>query len=177
MASFVGFYPADDPRVLGLVILDEPEPIHYGGLTAAPVLLNTVRRAASDGDVPPSDWQEFRDRGFDSVNARPEDWSDRLVAAVAPVIRTSVAHASSNSLAQKSEFEVSRETDVVYKGVTGWDRLLSCAQAAKVERELQRLTPPDSLPSEPVAAVTSESDPGVVDAGHASPSEAAEPKH
>jgi cell division protein FtsI (penicillin-binding protein 3) len=167
MASFVGFYPADDPRVLGLVILDEPEPVHYGGLTAAPVLLNTVRRAASDGDVPASDWQEYRHREIDSLNSRPEDWSDRLVAAVAPVIRTSVAHAASTSPSQKSDLDISNETDGVYKGVTGWDRLLSCAQAAKVERELKRSILPDSLRSAPVAAVTPESDPTVVNSGRA----------
>jgi cell division protein FtsI (penicillin-binding protein 3) len=46
IASFAGFWPADNPRLVGVVVLDEPEPIHYGGWTAAPVLLNTFRRGS-----------------------------------------------------------------------------------------------------------------------------------
>jgi len=36
MASFGGYFPADSPLVAGVVVLDEPEPIHYGGYTAGP---------------------------------------------------------------------------------------------------------------------------------------------
>lgn len=35
MSSFAGFAPADDPQIVVLVILDEPNPI-WGGVTAAP---------------------------------------------------------------------------------------------------------------------------------------------
>jgi cell division protein FtsI (penicillin-binding protein 3) len=37
VASFVGFVPADDPRLVILVVLDEPEGKTFGGLVAAPV--------------------------------------------------------------------------------------------------------------------------------------------
>ncbi|MBI2059920.1 MAG: penicillin-binding protein 2 [Nitrospirae bacterium] len=37
VASFVGFAPADSPRVVLLVMLDEPRKIIYGGVVAAPV--------------------------------------------------------------------------------------------------------------------------------------------
>ena len=36
MASFVGFFPANDPKYLALVIVDEPEGQHYGSTVAAP---------------------------------------------------------------------------------------------------------------------------------------------
>ncbi|HEX2117809.1 MAG TPA: penicillin-binding protein 2, partial [Acidimicrobiales bacterium] len=36
MASFVGFFPAEDPRLSAIVVLDEPTP-YYGGVVAAPV--------------------------------------------------------------------------------------------------------------------------------------------
>ena len=36
VASFVGFFPADDPKYLALVIVDEPEGQHYGSTVAAP---------------------------------------------------------------------------------------------------------------------------------------------
>lgn len=40
ISSFVGFAPADDPQVLGLVIIAKPTGIYYGGTIAAPVLQN-----------------------------------------------------------------------------------------------------------------------------------------
>jgi len=36
-ASFVGFFPAEDPRMVILVMLDEPEIHRWGGTAAAPV--------------------------------------------------------------------------------------------------------------------------------------------
>jgi stage V sporulation protein D (sporulation-specific penicillin-binding protein) len=38
ISSFVGFAPADNPQVLGLVIIAKPTGIYYGGTIAAPVL-------------------------------------------------------------------------------------------------------------------------------------------
>ena len=40
ISSFVGFAPADDPQVLGLVIIAKPTGVYYGGTIAAPVLQN-----------------------------------------------------------------------------------------------------------------------------------------
>lgn len=38
IASFVGFAPADDPQVLALVIIHDPQGVYYGGTIAAPVV-------------------------------------------------------------------------------------------------------------------------------------------
>ena len=38
IASFLGFAPADDPKVLGLVIINDPKGVYYGGTIAAPVM-------------------------------------------------------------------------------------------------------------------------------------------
>ena len=38
IASFVGFAPAEDPQVLGMVIIHDPRGVYYGGTIAAPVL-------------------------------------------------------------------------------------------------------------------------------------------
>ena len=38
IASFIGFAPADDPTVLALVIIHNPQGVYYGGQVAAPVV-------------------------------------------------------------------------------------------------------------------------------------------
>ncbi|PEN13260.1 penicillin-binding protein [Longibacter salinarum] len=43
-ASFVGFFPADDPKIALLVIVGEPETSMYGGAVAAPIFQNIARR-------------------------------------------------------------------------------------------------------------------------------------
>ena len=38
ISSFLGFAPADDPQILGMVIIYDPQGVYYGGTIAAPVL-------------------------------------------------------------------------------------------------------------------------------------------
>ncbi len=38
ISSFLGFAPAENPQVVALVLIDEPEGIYYGGTIAAPVI-------------------------------------------------------------------------------------------------------------------------------------------
>ncbi len=38
ISSFLGFAPADDPQILGIVVIHNPQGIYYGGTIAAPVL-------------------------------------------------------------------------------------------------------------------------------------------
>lgn len=38
ISSFLGFAPADDPKVLGLCVIHNPQGVYYGGTIAAPVM-------------------------------------------------------------------------------------------------------------------------------------------
>lgn len=38
ISSFLGFAPADNPQVIGIVLIDEPVGVYYGGTIAAPVM-------------------------------------------------------------------------------------------------------------------------------------------
>ena len=38
IASFLGFAPADDPQIIGLVVIYDPQGVYYGGTIAAPVM-------------------------------------------------------------------------------------------------------------------------------------------
>lgn len=44
VASFAGFFPHEKPLIAGIVVLHQPEPIHYGGLTAGPVFRRIAER-------------------------------------------------------------------------------------------------------------------------------------
>jgi cell division protein FtsI (penicillin-binding protein 3) len=54
MASFIGYAPAESPRVAAIVVLDEPVPI-YGGRAAAPVFSEVAGFALRLLRVPPPD--------------------------------------------------------------------------------------------------------------------------
>jgi cell division protein FtsI (penicillin-binding protein 3) len=45
VASFVGFAPADDPRLLAVIVVDEPQGDYYGGTVAAPAFGDIARFA------------------------------------------------------------------------------------------------------------------------------------
>lgn len=46
-ASFVGFYPADNPQVAIIVVVDKPRVSIYGGASAAPIFQNIASRIIS----------------------------------------------------------------------------------------------------------------------------------
>ncbi len=60
LASFVGFAPVSDPRIVVAVMIDEPSGEHYGGVVAAPVFAQitaaTLRtlQVAPDGPMEPT---------------------------------------------------------------------------------------------------------------------------
>jgi cell division protein FtsI (penicillin-binding protein 3) len=52
IATFVGFAPVEDPRIVVAVMVDEPRPF-YGGLVAAPVFSQVMEAALIARQVPP----------------------------------------------------------------------------------------------------------------------------
>ncbi len=58
MALFAGMLPADNPQVVGLVVIDEPQHGgYYGGVVAAPVFAKVMKSAARLLRIPPADFQ------------------------------------------------------------------------------------------------------------------------
>jgi cell division protein FtsI (penicillin-binding protein 3) len=54
LAAFVGIVPADKPRVVIAVMVDEPHGVHYGGVVAAPVFKEIAEATLRYLGVPPS---------------------------------------------------------------------------------------------------------------------------
>jgi len=55
VSSFVGFVPADNPRLVSLVLIDEPEGNVYGGIVAAPAFRNIAQGVLRQLAVAPRD--------------------------------------------------------------------------------------------------------------------------
>lgn len=52
VSSFIGFFPADSPLVVGFIALDEPKGAYYGGEVAAPVFRKTAEKFLTLLDEP-----------------------------------------------------------------------------------------------------------------------------
>ncbi len=50
-ASFVGFFPVDNPQIAMIVVLDNPKTNYYGGATAAPIFRNIALRIINSSDI------------------------------------------------------------------------------------------------------------------------------
>ena len=77
IASFVGFLPLTDPRVVILVVVDEPKGTHWGATVAAPVFQQVAREAmwrmkvAPDGLAKPPVPVAKQGKGAKQVEATP----------------------------------------------------------------------------------------------------------
>jgi cell division protein FtsI (penicillin-binding protein 3) len=54
VSSFIGFAPADAPRLLVEVVLDHPQGAHFGGVVAAPVFKQVMGFALREFAIPPT---------------------------------------------------------------------------------------------------------------------------
>ena len=53
VASFMGFTPVENPRLVGIIVLDEPQPLYHGGQVAAPTFAAIAREVLPYWGVPP----------------------------------------------------------------------------------------------------------------------------
>jgi cell division protein FtsI (penicillin-binding protein 3) len=59
-ASFIGFVPADDPKLTILVVVDEPKTSPYGGVVAAPAFRAIAGQSLCYLNIPPSKGEKVR---------------------------------------------------------------------------------------------------------------------
>jgi cell division protein FtsI (penicillin-binding protein 3) len=52
ISSFIGFFPTENPIMVGLVILDSPKGQHFGAITAGPVFKSIVEKIISKQKTP-----------------------------------------------------------------------------------------------------------------------------
>lgn len=61
VSSFVGFLPARDPEIAIIVVVDEPQPVHYGGVVAAPVFSEVAEKAVRYLHILPNNHLKYVD--------------------------------------------------------------------------------------------------------------------
>ena len=59
ISSFIGFAPADSPRLVILVMIDNPKGLHWGSVVAAPVFQKIAKKALRYLNVPSSKERVF----------------------------------------------------------------------------------------------------------------------
>jgi cell division protein FtsI (penicillin-binding protein 3) len=63
-SSFIGFFPADNPQIICLVLVNSPQIGRYGGSVAAPIFKNVAERIISSGS------DNFQDEQKDTSNLK-----------------------------------------------------------------------------------------------------------
>jgi cell division protein FtsI/penicillin-binding protein 2 len=58
VASFIGFFPADNPELCISIVMDEPKQGHFGGQIAAPVFRQVAERAAAYLSIRPDIFED-----------------------------------------------------------------------------------------------------------------------
>ncbi|MFQ9153470.1 MAG: penicillin-binding transpeptidase domain-containing protein [Blautia sp.] len=64
ISSFLGFTPAENPTVLGICVIHDPQGVYYGGTVAAPVIRDIFAKypalpwSGTNGNEPVTDIQE-----------------------------------------------------------------------------------------------------------------------
>lgn len=84
VASFIGFAPADNPKVACLVILDQPAAgmQYYGGVIAAPVVKNILEETLQYLGVEPKysdDEKQYAENEIPDVSGRTIDEAEKLL--------------------------------------------------------------------------------------------------
>ena len=88
-ASFVGFFPADNPQYVCLVVMDEPRTSIYGGTTAAPVFRQVATRLVGMDDELQKSLKEEKETYF----AKLSDFSGFKKSVVEKLlIESRIAH-------------------------------------------------------------------------------------
>ncbi|MGD0281998.1 MAG: penicillin-binding protein 2 [Dissulfurispiraceae bacterium] len=77
VSSFVGFVPADDPRIAMIVVIHEPKGAIYGGVVAGPVFKQIANESLSYLSVPRDDSVEKRLLLVSKVAAGDRQWTKK----------------------------------------------------------------------------------------------------
>jgi cell division protein FtsI (penicillin-binding protein 3) len=124
-ASFVGFVPADQPRLVIYINVDEPQIKHYGGQVAAPIFSSIARETLPFLGVPASKKQGLsKGASLGSSNRYRSE----------PVLPTRMEYTPWWS---KDRFITNAPDDVIVPDLTGKDLSTALKEVAALNLELK----------------------------------------
>lgn len=68
IASFMGMAPLENPRLVGIIVLDEPRPLYHGGQVAAPTFAAIARQVLPYWDLVPDRLAPTEPSFFESIS-------------------------------------------------------------------------------------------------------------
>jgi cell division protein FtsI (penicillin-binding protein 3) len=132
-ASFVGFFPAEDPQVAIIVVLDEPKKSGYGGVVSAPIFSQIARRwVSSDPSLSPTLKEHLRP--FDEPRLDPRRGESAPLLAARTFVRPVTANVDESA------------------GPNPAVRAVTAASVVSEQAASSRRVPDESGSSDPVAA-------------------------
>lgn len=76
IASFVGFFPVNNPEVAMIVVVDEPQPLHTGGQVSAPIFGQIGEQLARYLGTRPGEWSGGMEDMVATHSPAPDDEND-----------------------------------------------------------------------------------------------------
>ncbi|MCA1815512.1 MAG: transpeptidase family protein [Acidobacteria bacterium] len=138
VASFVGFAPVEDPRIVIIVVLDEPVGSYYGGAVAAPVFKRIAEQVLPYLGVAPSD--DLREKPANNTDqiAALDHAAKMYAGGASPDGSAGASQAGgARSNGSKSEGEVAPASlPLVVEGVRGRGEIKEVVYAAAADHAL-----------------------------------------
>ncbi|MCX7876636.1 MAG: transpeptidase family protein [Melioribacteraceae bacterium] len=103
-SSFIGFFPADNPKFVIFILINSPKKAQYGGLVAAPVFHNVAKRIIeSDPNLIPNKKKINHD----------DKLVDQLIADLKTSPKTSRSYLNVPEIKEEKKIRVFKKTDTI----------------------------------------------------------------
>ncbi len=87
-STFAGYFPSDNPVAVGVVVLDDPQPIHYAGMTSAKIFRHIAERIATMQNLPTSPEYAAKQTKQAPVKIRVPDLQGHTLSTVEDLLDT-----------------------------------------------------------------------------------------
>ncbi len=143
MASFIGYAPANNPRLASIVVLDEPA-TQYGGTAAAPVFADVMQFALTRSGIAPDDATNSQ---YNAAQASAAATGTKCVDPAAAA-REAEAVAAAQAAAAQAAATTTTATTPKADGASSPKKHRSPTRRSPAHRGLGAASPPDSLPAD-----------------------------
>ncbi len=88
ISTFAGFFPADNPVAVGVIVLDDPQPVHYAGMTSGRIFRRIAERISTKEKIAPSALFAQQQEKFAPRKIRVPDLQGHTLSTVKELLDT-----------------------------------------------------------------------------------------